>query len=116
MPSRRYRPGLCASSSAAVQVQRVENGNEELARRREGEVATRQLHDQRVPELGAFAEIRERIGGPSLSFFPARELEQQVGLANEVERDVRKRDVLFEDWPVAAPFGETMAVYQAIVT
>src|SRR3970040_2267636 len=96
-------------------MQDLEDGNQELTRHGEREITAGKLHDQRVPEINRFAEIGEVVGGPRLPLRLSSQLQQEVRLADEVERHVGQRDVFLEDWPMAAPLGEAMAEDQAIV-
>ena len=88
---------------------------QELAHDREREVAFRQLDELAVAVVHRLAEIRERILVASLAFDLAREPQEHRRLADQVERDVRERDVLLEDRTVTAPFGQPVAEHQAVV-
>ena len=84
-------------------------------------------HDgERVVPIGKFdqmsvaivdrlTEIREIIFASSLSFDLTSELEKEGRLADQVESDVRERDVLFENRPVSAPLRQTMTKNETIV-
>ena len=85
-------------------------------------------HDgERVVPIGKFdqmsvaivdrlTEIREIILASSLSFDLPSELEKERRLADQVESDVRERDVLFENRSVPTPLRKSMAEYKAVVT
>ena len=98
-----------ASSSTAYDVE------QELARDREREVALRQLDELAVAELNDLAKIRERIFVAPLPFHLAGETQEHRRLAEEIERDVRRRDVFLEDRTVAAPLAQPMAEHEPVV-
>src|SRR5688572_17034628 len=98
-----------------IEMQQLEHGHQELPRRREREIATRQLHDLRVAELDTLAKIRERVSRSPLPFDLTRQLEKQVRLADQVERGIRQRDVLLEDRTMAAPLGRAMTEDESVV-
>jgi hypothetical protein len=89
---------------------------QKLANNRVPEVALGQLDHQCVPILAIGAQIGERILISPLGFNLARALQEQVRFANEVERDVRERDVLFENRTMSAPLAQPMAEDEPIVT
>ena len=41
--------------------------------------------------------------------------EQQPGLADQIERDIGEREILFQDRAVPAPFGQALAEDQRAV-
>src|SRR4051794_35794016 len=106
---------LIAAPLQGLGLEQREDAEEELPDDGDGEVALRQLDEQRVSELHGIAQIRECIGVAPLSLDLCRKPEQERRLADEVERDVRQRDVLLEDRRMAAPLGETMAEDEPIV-
>src|SRR5512141_2908956 len=79
-------------------------------------VTIRKLDHLNISIVNRLAEIRERILISSFPFDFAGELEQQRLLPDHVERDVSKRDVLFENRPVPAPLRKTVAQHQAVVS
>src|SRR5688572_14744987 len=97
-------------------MQHFEHRDEKLSRNGERKITTRQLDDQRVPELDGLAEISECICVLPLSLRLPCQPEEQVRLADEVERHVGERDVLLEDRSMTAPLGQAMTQDQAIVT
>ena len=61
------------------------------------------------------AQIGERVLVAALALDRRRIGVERPRLADEVERDVRERDVLLEHRRVAAPFGQTMPEHERIV-
>jgi hypothetical protein len=87
----------------------VEGVEEELAHQRVAEVAVRALDEEQVAEVPGVAEVGEVVGGAALALDLGGEAEPELGLADQVERDVGERDVLLERGGVAAPFGDAVA-------
>jgi hypothetical protein len=86
----------------------LERREQEVAQDRPSEVAVRQLDDREVAELGLVAQERELVLVAPPAFQSAGMREQQARLADQVQRDVRQRDVLLDHGPVAAPLGEPL--------
>src|SRR5262249_18707118 len=78
-----------------VHLAQREHAEQQLADDREGKVAFRQLDHQQVAVVDRVSEIRERVFRAILAFYLAGELEQKRRLTDQIERDVRERDVLF---------------------
>ena len=93
----------------------AEHVEQELPHDRERVITVRELYHLHIPVVDRLAEIRERIFAPSLSFDFAGELEEQRRLTDQVESDVRKRDILFENRPMPAPLRKTMTMYETII-
>ena len=68
-----------------------------------------------VAIVDRFAKIREIIFTSSFAFDFACELEKKRRLADQVESDVRQRDVFFEYRTMSAPLRETMTEHQSVV-
>ena len=81
----------------------------------ESEIAPRQLHDLEVPEAALVAPVGERVFVPARSFDLPRQPQEHRGVAQEIERHVGERDVLFENRPVPAPLGGAVAEDEPIV-
>ncbi len=85
---------------------------QELPRRRVGEIAVRQFGDQQVAEGAGIAQEREPIlvarrrGETRLDL--ARVRKPQPRLAEEVETHVGQRHVLLDDRALADPFAEAL--------
>jgi len=88
---------------------------QELPHQRLAEVAVRTLDEQDVAEGGRIAQIGEIVSRAALALDLACETEPELGLADQVERGVGKRDILFEHGRMAAPFGHAVAEDQRIV-
>ena len=88
-----------------LQQQHTPGVEQKLSDDRAGVIAVRQLDQLDVAILDRVAEVSERILIPPLPFDLAGETEKIRCLADEIERDVGKRDVLFEHRPVPAPLG-----------
>jgi hypothetical protein len=82
----------------------------------EGEIALRKFHDERIPVVDRLAEVRQSVLVTPLPFHLAGQVEEVVGLADEVERDVGERDVFLENGGMSTPFGEPVAEDEAVVT
>ena len=91
------------------------DAEQQLPNGRDGKVTFRQLDEKRVAVVHRLAQIGEgvRIAAGSLGL--TGELQQQRGLADEVEGDVGERDVFLQDRCVPAPFGQAMAEHEPIV-
>ena len=98
-----------------LQHQHVPRVEEKLTNDGGSEITVRPLDELRVAELDGVTEIGERIFAPPFPFDLPRELEQGRRLANEVECDVRERDVFLENRRVPAPLGESMAEDEPVI-
>jgi hypothetical protein len=65
--------------------------------------------------VDCLAKIRERVLASPFSFNLAREFEQERRLTNQVESDIRERDVLLENGTMPAPLRKTMTEHETIV-
>src|SRR5262249_5316484 len=104
-----------AGRSEGLHLQQRVDTEQQLPNDGEREVATWQLHQERVPELDAVAQEREIVLGASLALRRPRQLEKQRRLADQVERDVRERDVFLENRAVPAPLRQPVAEDQPVV-
>src|SRR5688572_29563418 len=88
---------------------------QELPHYRERVVAFRKLDDLEVPVFHRLAEVRKIVLAPTLSLGLTGKLEKEGRLADEIERDVRERDVFLENGTVAAPFGHAVSENEAVI-
>ncbi len=110
----RGKPGMRALLQR-VEKMHAERVEEKLAGNRISEVPDRELGETHIPERDGVAKVGEIVGSSSRALGFPGELQRARRLADEVERDVRQRDVLLQNRPVAAPLGETMAEYEPVV-
>jgi hypothetical protein len=88
---------------------------EKLSHCRKRVITLRELHQMHVAVIDRIAEIREIIFTASLTLSLTRQLQKKGCLADEIERDVRERDVLLENRTMPAPLRETMTEHESIV-
>jgi len=88
---------------------------QELPHQRLAEVAVRTLDEQDVAEGGRIAQIGEIVSRAALALDLARKPQPELGLTDQVERGVGKRDILFEHGRMAAPLGHAVTEDQRIV-
>ena len=93
----------------------VQGVEQELAHQRLAEVAVRALDEEDVAEVPGVAQVGEVVGAAALALDLGGEAEPELGLADQVERDVGERDVLLERRGVAAPFRDAVAEDQGVV-
>ena len=88
-------------------------GDDGVAQHGEGEVAALQLDDRRVQVVAFVAQEGELVFVVVLRALVAGQREHAARLADQVQRHVAQRDVLFDDGRVAAPFAQALAQDQA---
>src|ERR1019366_2010669 len=81
----------------------TENVEQKLSYDCEGIIAVRQLDELNISVVDGFAEIRERVFRAPFAFRLSGKLQQQGRLADQIPRDVRERNILFENRTVTAP-------------
>jgi hypothetical protein len=88
-------------------------GDHRIAQHGCGKVAARQLDECRVQIVALVAQEGELILVVVLRALFAGQREHAARLADQVERHVRQRDVLFEDRRMPTPFAQALAKDQA---
>ena len=68
-----------------------------------------------VAVVDRFTEIRERILASAFPFDFTGKLEEKRRLADQIESDVRQRDVFFEYRTMSAPLRKTVTENQTVV-
>ena len=81
---------------------------------RDGEIAVRLLDQQHVAEVARVAQKGELVVVAALAFDLAGEVQPELRLADQVERDVGERDVFLQRRRMPAPFGQAMPEDQAL--
>ena len=87
----------------------------ELSHHRECKISLWKLDELNVPILDSFPEVRKLIFVAALALCFSGEAQEQRRLSDQIQRDIRESDVLFENWTMTAPLGQTVAQHQAIV-
>ena len=92
---------------------------QELPRDRVGVVAVRLLDEQQVAEFAAVAEVRELVLAAARRRVARLDLagvrEPQPRLAEQVEPDVGRGDVLLEHRALADPLAQPLGEHEAVV-
>ena len=98
---------------------KIEDVEEILPDDGRGKVAIRLLDEQQVAIAGAVAQVRQLILAASRLAVARLDLarvgEPQPRLAEQVETDIGRRDVLLEHRAFADPFAEPLREYEVVV-
>ncbi len=86
-----------------------------LAHRRPAEIAIGRFDEQHVLEVAPVAQESQIVGRAACSLKLTGIAEPQFSLADQVERDVGERDILFERGGMAAPRGIALREDQRVV-
>ena len=98
-----------------AQLDRMPGVEQELAHQGAAEVAVGHLAQEHVAEIPYVAQEGEVVSGSAFALHFTGKAKPHLGLADQVQRGVGQRDVLFQHRCVAAPFADPVAEDQSVV-
>ena len=98
-----------------AQLDRMPGVEQELAHQGAAKVAVWNLAQQHIAEIPGVAQEGEVVGGFAFTLHFTGKAKPHLGLADQVQRGVGQRDVLFQHRCVAAPFADPVAEDQGVV-